>query len=104
EASFLNFRMPQYGMVRMFDALVPAGGKVFTYSGAPNAYTERDILVAYQSAFGNVIGDILWTPLIPESEPNWRLRFRYPAQPLRQIRFGNERRPKNVADHVAESR
>jgi len=86
EASFLNFRMPSYGMARMIDALVPAGGKVFTYSGAPNAYTERDILVAYQSAFGNVLGDILWTPLIPESEPNWRLRFRYPAQPLRQVR------------------
>src|SRR5262249_33077681 len=56
------------------------------YTGAPEAYTPRDILVAYQSAFGNVIGDILWTPLIPEVEPTWRLRFRYPSQPLRQVR------------------
>src|SRR5262245_52559176 len=86
EESYLNFRMPHYGTARMIDNLVPAGGKVFSYSGAPEAYTSRDILVAYQSAFGNVIGDILWLPLIHEAEPTWRLRFRYPSQPLRQIR------------------
>src|SRR5207247_2838562 len=86
EASFLNFRMAHYGTARMIENLAPAGGKVFSYSGAPEAYTSRDILVAYQSAFGNVIGDILWTPLIPDVEPRWLLRFRYPGQSLRQIR------------------
>jgi hypothetical protein len=86
EESFLNFRMAHYGTARMLEKLVPPGGKVFTFSGAPEAYTSREILVAYQSAFGNVIGDILWTPLIPDVEPRWLLRFRYPGQPLRQIR------------------
>jgi hypothetical protein len=86
EESFLNFRMAYYGAARMIDKLVPAGGKVFTYSGAPEAYTSRDIVVAYQSAFGNVIGDILWLPMLSDSEPTWRLRFRYPSQPLRQVR------------------
>ncbi len=86
EDSFLNFRMAHYGTARMLDKLVPPGGKIFTFSGAPEAYTSREILVAYQSAFGNVIGDILWTPLIPDVEPRWLLRFRYPGQSLRQIR------------------
>jgi hypothetical protein len=86
EESYLNFRMAHYGTALMIDKLVPPGGKVFSFSGAPEAYTSRDILVAYQSAFGNLIGDILWTPLIPEVEPRGRMRFRYPSQRLRQIR------------------
>ena len=46
EDSFLNFRMAHYGTARMLDKLVPPGGKVFTFSGAPEAYTSREILVA----------------------------------------------------------
>ena len=84
EESYLNFAMPQYGMARMIERLVPPGGTVLTFSGAAEAYTTRNILVVYQSAFGNTLGDILWTPLTVE--PTWRLRFRYPAHRLRQIR------------------
>ena len=86
EESYLNFRLGTYGMARQIEQLVPAGARVFTFGGAAEAYTTREILVAYQSAFGAVIGDILWTPLIPPVEPRARLRFSYPAQPLRQIR------------------
>jgi len=84
EESYLNFAMPQYGMARMIERLVPPGATVFTFSGAAEAYTTRTILVGYQSAFGNTLLDILWTPLT--LEPTWRLRFRYPEQALRQIR------------------
>ena len=84
EESYLNFAMPQYGAARLIERLVPPGATVFTFSGAAEAYTSRAILVGYQSAFGNTLLDILWTPLTVE--PTWRLRFRYPAQPLRQIR------------------
>ncbi len=86
EESYLNFRMPYWAMMRTIDRKVPEGGKVFTFSGTPEAYTSRDVLVAYQSAFGNLIGDILWTPLIPDFQARWLLRFHYPAQPLRQLR------------------
>ncbi len=36
-----------YGTARMLDRLMPPGAKVFTFSGAPEAYTPREILVAY---------------------------------------------------------
>ena len=86
EESYLNFRMPYWAMMRTIYRKVPEGAKVFTFSGTPEAYTSRDVLVAYQSAFGNLIGDILLTPLIPDYQARWLLRFRYPAQPLRQLR------------------
>jgi hypothetical protein len=86
EESYLNFRVGSYGMARLIEKEVPPDGKVLTFSGAAEAYTTREILTVYQSAFGHVLGDILWTPIVPESQPNWRLRFRYPAQRLRQVR------------------
>jgi hypothetical protein len=86
EESYLNFRLPYWAMMRAIDLKVPKGAKVFAFSGTPEAYTSRDVLIAYQSAFGNGIGDILWTPIIPDYQARWLLRFRYPAQPLRQIR------------------
>jgi hypothetical protein len=86
EESYLNARMPSYGVARMIDNLTPPGATVLTISGAPDAYTSRVILVTWESAFGELIRDILWTPLSAPSEPRRRLRFAYPAQPLRQLR------------------
>jgi hypothetical protein len=86
EEDYLNFTMPHWATARMIDKLVPAGAKVFTFNGAAEAYTSHEMVVGFQSAYGERIRDIIWTPLIPELEPTWLLRFRYPAQPLRQIR------------------
>ena len=86
EESFLNFRLPYWAVMRLIDRKVPPGGKVFSYGGSPEAYSSRDILVAYESAFGNVLGDILWGPLIPDYQARWILRFQYPAQSLRGVR------------------
>jgi len=86
EESFLARRLPGYVMARLVEDNVPKGGKVLTFGQLPEAYTTRDILVHYQAAFNNVLGDILWTPLIPEFQPTWRLAFRFPAQPIQRIR------------------
>jgi hypothetical protein len=86
EESFLNFRLPHWGTARMIDKLVPTGAKVFTFNGTPEAYTGHEIVVGFQSAFGERVREIIWTPLIDSFEPRWLLRFRYPARPLRRIR------------------
>ncbi len=78
--------MPNWAIMRLIDRKVPGGGRVFSFTGSPEAYTSREIIVAYQSAFGNVLGDIIWMPMISDFQPRWLLRFRYPAQSLRQIR------------------
>src|SRR4029077_13583615 len=86
EESYVNFRMSSYGMARLIEQHVPPGGRVFAWGGTAESYTPREIVISYQSGFGAGIGDLLWTPLIAEVPPTWRLRFRYPAQPLRQVR------------------
>jgi hypothetical protein len=86
EDSYLNFKMPHYGTARMIDRLTPPGSRVFTFSGLPEAYTSREVISAYQSSFGHLIRDILWTPLVDAFEPNWMLRFRYPTRKLRRLR------------------
>jgi hypothetical protein len=86
EDSYLNFKMPSYGTARIIDRLTPAGARVFTFSGLPEAYTSREIVSAYQSSYGHLIRDILWTPLVDGYQPNWMLRFRYPRQRLRRLR------------------
>jgi hypothetical protein len=86
EESFLNFRLAHWGTARMIDKLAPPGAKVFTFNGAPEAYTSHEIVVGFQSAFGERVRDIIWTPLMESIEPRWLLRFHYPARPLRKLR------------------
>ncbi len=86
EESYLTRKLTFYVMTRLIEEKVPPGGKVFTFTQLPEAYTTRDILVHYQSAFNNIIGDILWTPLMPEAQPNLRHSFHFPAQRVQKIR------------------
>jgi hypothetical protein len=86
EESYLTRKMPTYPMTRLIEDKVPPDGKVFMFSPLPEAYTSRDLLVGYQSAFSNTVSDILLTPVIREYQPTWQYRFRFPAQPLKKIR------------------
>ncbi|MEK7751747.1 MAG: glycosyltransferase family 39 protein, partial [Acidobacteriota bacterium] len=53
EHDYLSFRLPEYGVARMIEELVPPEGKVFAISFAAEGYTTREILVGYQFARGN---------------------------------------------------
>ena len=41
---------------------VPRGERIFSFSGRPEAYIDRDIVVSYESTLGNLANDILWAP------------------------------------------
>jgi len=86
EEAFLSDRSPLYGMARVLDRVVPAGKRVLSFDPVGEAYTTRDVLIAYQSAEGNLQQDILYTPLSDESQPTWSLDFRFPATALHAIR------------------
>jgi len=86
EESWLNFKMPSYSIARMIETLVPPGGKVFTLTQVAEAYTSREILVAYQAASNHTMGDILWTPIIRDYSPTWHHTFRFPPERLRKVR------------------
>ncbi len=86
EESYLNFKMPGWAVARMVQAKTPPGSMIFSFTGAPEAYTSREVLVGYQSAFCNLLSDIMLTPIIPERTGGGVFRFRFAPQQFRKIR------------------
>ncbi len=86
EDEYLSQRWPPYATARLIEQQVPPGGRVLTYNQTGEAYTSREVLVVYQAASNGVLGEILWTPLIPEYQPVQRFTFRFPPRALRKIR------------------
>ena len=86
EHDYLSFRLPDYGVARMIEELVPPDGKVFAIGNAADAYTTREILVGYQFARGNTMQQILWSPLAAHYQPTGRMRFRFAAAPFTALR------------------
>jgi hypothetical protein len=86
EDGFLRRRWPYYEVARMVEELTPPGATVLAFTGASEAYTSRDIIVFFQSARGNKLGDILYTPLIADFQPLRHVMFRFEPRPLRKIR------------------
>lgn len=86
EDSYLTRKMFFYPMARFIEEQVLPGSKVLSFNQLPEAYTSREILVVYEAALNNRLGDILQLPLIPEFQPTWQHSFRFPAQPLAKIR------------------
>jgi len=87
EADFLSRKWPSYAVARMIEHSMPPDASVLTFIQTGEAYTARNIVVAYQSAFGNELGGILWTPLVPDYQPVRRVEFAFPRQPLLGIRL-----------------
>jgi hypothetical protein len=87
EEEFLNRRLRLYGAARMIDRHVPPGERVFAFDGVAEAYTSPEIVTRYQSAFGTLIGSILWTPVLTDTQPTWHVWFRWEERPLRRIRI-----------------
>ncbi len=86
EDSYLNFRSPGYVVARFIEATVPKGEKVLALSPVFEAYTTREILIGYQAASNRTLTDVLWTAMIEDFRPTWRLKFHFPARQLRKVR------------------
>lgn len=85
---YLSEQARGYVLARAVEAHVPAGERVFSFGGSiAEAYTSREILVGFQSAFNRALRDILYIPLIHDFQPIWAHRFQFPARPLRKIRI-----------------
>lgn len=76
----------EYNVARMVERVVPPGGRVFTFVQPGESYITRELLLCYQSAFNEVLGDIYLTPLIPDWQPSLMRKFAFPARELRKVR------------------
>jgi len=86
EDTYLSRESPEYNVDRMIERLVPPGDRVFSFYGAAESYTTRQILISYMSAENEVLADILWTPLFGDYAPKRMLKFQFPARAFRKIR------------------
>jgi len=66
---------------------VPPGERIFSFSGRPEAYIDRDIVVAYESTLGNLGQDILWTP--QAHNPANALHFKFLPVTTKGVRVVN---------------
>ncbi|MFN3324353.1 MAG: hypothetical protein ACK5AZ_12725 [Bryobacteraceae bacterium] len=86
EEGFLNRMLPQFAIARMLDENVPPNGVILSFTPVSEAYTERAVIVPYQSASGSRLGDLQLMPLIPDAPPVQMTAFRFPRRTLRRLR------------------
>ena len=86
EDEYLARRLNTYPITRFVEMNVPPGKPVLAFSQLADAYTAREILVVYQSAENAVLGDFVYTALLPDYQPSRAFRFRFPAARARKLR------------------
>ncbi|MBI2686729.1 MAG: hypothetical protein HYX27_10470 [Acidobacteria bacterium] len=69
EDNYILSHIPAYGLTRKLEELVPAGRRVLGFSQLPEAYTNRDYMVGFQSAEGGGLRDIFVSALAEERQP-----------------------------------
>lgn len=86
EEEFLMHK-PEYLAARMIEDFVPAGERVFSWSGPAESYTSRDVMISFQSAWGLRIADVFAAPTTASLQPRWShvLRLKEPQQRIRIV-------------------
>jgi hypothetical protein len=77
----------EYRRARMIEQYVPKDAKVLAFSGVPDAYTSREVVVSFQSAFGSEMAELVYTGLREPTGWSRLLMFKFPEQKIRHIRL-----------------
>lgn len=86
EDTFLSRMLDGYRMAKLADALVPPDGRIFTYGGIAEAYTSRDVTIAYESGKGNAAGEIIATGVAGDLVACRAHVFQFPNRDLLRFR------------------
>src|SRR5262249_18341634 len=84
---YLRENYPPYGAARMIEAMVPVRERVFSTTGVPQAYTSREILTGYESAFNQLLADSLENGWNENIQPRLVDHLTFPETPVRRIRL-----------------
>jgi Dolichyl-phosphate-mannose-protein mannosyltransferase len=86
ESKVLEDRLPDIAMSRLIEQCVPRNGRVLSFGTPPEAYTSRDVIIGYESAFGNFLVDLFQVPLNVDFQPTRVLTFTFPQRELKKVR------------------
>lgn len=87
EDKYLRLKLPGYPISRMLEETVPPGERVFAFNAPPQAYTSREILVGFQSAFDGLLADALSIGWMEINQPTRALDFRFPERASQRMRL-----------------
>jgi F5/8 type C domain len=104
EDAYLSAQSDEYDIARMVDRLVPPGQRIFTWTPTAESYTTRDFLVAWQSATGETLQDVIWTPMFQDYAPTLALKFHFSPTQLQRIRLVQTAAVKDMLWSVSELR
>jgi len=84
---FLNAKSTMWGVAQLLNHSVARGQRVLSTAAVAESYTDVDVLVAYQSAEGDLLEDILTNATRDDLAPTWNLRFTFPRREVRHLRM-----------------
>jgi hypothetical protein len=87
EDTFLRDMLPGYAMAQLVNQHVPRNGKVLTYQGVAEAYSERDILTCYQAGLNNLLCEIWASGTEYYFLPARHWNFKFPEVSTRKMRL-----------------
>ncbi|HLJ47074.1 MAG TPA: glycosyltransferase family 39 protein [Bryobacteraceae bacterium] len=85
--TYLSRKCPGYPMARVIEQAVPKGEKILAFTPIAASYTSHDILVNYQAAPNELLGDMLFNALYSERQPTSISEFQFAERELRRIRL-----------------
>lgn len=104
EADYLRESMSDYTMGQLIEGVVPRGELVLSPSMGDQTYHSREIIVPYQSAFGNRIYDVLFRAATDDMQPALRYSFTFPGREVQRVRLVMAKASKLLPWIVSEMR
>lgn len=87
ESDVLRSSIPDYDMGLLLERLVPKGGRVLSPSMGNQAYHSREIVVPYQSVFGNQLYDVMFRATSQDMRATLRRVYSFPSRDVRRLRL-----------------
>jgi hypothetical protein len=86
QEAYLRKHLDEDDVIRMVQTKVPAGGRVFSSEGFATSYTSREILIGYESAFNNLIADMLFMGYTEDYQPTKAAVFHFGERTVTRLR------------------
>ncbi|MBZ5608027.1 MAG: hypothetical protein LAP38_07215 [Acidobacteriia bacterium] len=87
ETDFLHGAVGEYDMGRAMEAHVPAGEPIFALSGFQQLYQNHEIIVGWESAFGNRLSTAMLSARLNHLRPVKAQQFQFPEKTVRGLRL-----------------
>jgi Dolichyl-phosphate-mannose-protein mannosyltransferase len=87
QEEYLKTNLWSYDLIQLVDEKVPPGERVFAYMGVPQAYTRHELVMSYQAAENNILGDSTNIGWGEAFQPSRLYVFRFPPRTARRIRL-----------------